>query len=874
MASRGVLEAHYQQAPRRQDDLMPHAHSRSASVLSSVHGRNEDDLSSIMMRGATDLRNAKFDLEEQRREIARLQSQVDSTRKERDELSQKLRALKDTARQSLQTSSKSLEGLRSTLSELKTQSEGSFAFIDDARSSLVDVQALRESISSSMKDIESHLEGGEEWSKKREAKGIMNALELECSKSQQVADLLRDRLQSVGGDLIEAKSRVADLETVQADDRAALSRANILLARNTEEVTSLASCVKKQQGELYETLSVAAESEAKAQVAIQRIQELQELLSAKEDELRALGDVHSDLARLREVIEGKDACITKLENKQIEMSGLRATNNELRMRIAELATLGSSKVCTIADHSDRIQRLEEELREKTNETTSLVENLSGSKARELSSAADIQRMHDERGVLTEKINELEATVGRARQELETRSARLQEAELRFQALEDRFEDQSVTLRITREAVADSQERLLAAEVSYAKQLAESTAKLEQEIAILREQKLGLQATIDVMDSALKSHEKTAQALQEEHAERLKEQGAAHADLLAQERKHAQRLTDDLMDSRARIGSSEVKNRELEEELSDLRRQLKDAQLPSPETETELRTLRSRIATLEAAEMRNTVRAKTIESRYRNGDLNDEEKGFINSLIHTSQAIHEQEMVANRNELRRRDNALKEMRAKVHLLENTLARHLNPPKSKPAQRTVGDRSMIDPTAWMSSGQSSSPFHAPDRDAQTNVDVPVPAKVTPTHARIEPVPLIEQAKSAHPTPGFNQGQLEHTQVRQSPAAGPVVSSQTKKPNFSRLATDCSDEILDFDDDHGALRISPTSSLGKRGKSNTPPQPPDVQNAPKPLKRPRTTARKVEQTDASLNAPPKKVKGSEASLNPRHLLCAVYK
>ncbi|KAH9853516.1 hypothetical protein C2E23DRAFT_108880 [Lenzites betulinus] len=714
-----------------------------------------------------------------------------------------------------------------------------------------------------MKDIEPHLEGGEEWSKTREVKGIMSTLELECSKSQQVADLLRDRLQSVGGELIEAKSRIMDLEAAQADDRAALSRANTLLERNTEEVSSLASSLKKQQDDLYDTLSIAADSEAKAQAAIQRTQELQTLLSAKEDELRALGDVHSDIARLQEAIVGKDAYIASLENQQAEIPELRAKVNEMRMRIAELATLNSSKDGTIADHNTRIQYLDEELREKRAESKSLVEELSGSKARELSFAADVRRMNDERGVLTEKVDELEATVGRARQELETRSARLQEASLRYQSLEDRFEDQSVTLRITKEAVGDSQERLLAAEVSHARQLAESTARLERDLAILREQKLGLQATIDVMDTALKRHERAVQAMQEEHADRLKEQAAAHAELLAQGSKHAQQLADDLVESRARISSAEAKTRELEEEMADLRRQLKDAQLPSPETEAELRTLRSRVATLEATEMMNTVRAKTIESRYRTGELNDEEKGFINNLIHTSQAIHEQEMVANRNELRRRDNALKEMRAKVHLLESTLTRHLNPPKPKPPQRTVGDLSMIDPTAWMSSGQSSSPHHAPDRDAQPTVDGPAPPKTTiTTHARDDSATLADQAKNSHPTPVSNRGQPEQTQMRKSPATGAVVQPQTRKPMFSRLATDCSDEILDFDDDHGALRFSPTSSLGKRGKSHSPPQHPDVPAAPKPLKRPRTTARKAEQTDASVNAPPKKVLQPTAS------------
>lgn len=40
-------------------------YSRSASVVSSVIGRNDEDISSIMMRGATDLRNAKYEIGEQ-----------------------------------------------------------------------------------------------------------------------------------------------------------------------------------------------------------------------------------------------------------------------------------------------------------------------------------------------------------------------------------------------------------------------------------------------------------------------------------------------------------------------------------------------------------------------------------------------------------------------------------------------------------------------------------------------------------------------------------------------------------------------------------------------------------------------------------------
>lgn len=51
------------------EDVTPRPHSRSVSVLSSVHARQDDDISSLMMRGATDLRNAKYEIEEQVRDM-------------------------------------------------------------------------------------------------------------------------------------------------------------------------------------------------------------------------------------------------------------------------------------------------------------------------------------------------------------------------------------------------------------------------------------------------------------------------------------------------------------------------------------------------------------------------------------------------------------------------------------------------------------------------------------------------------------------------------------------------------------------------------------------------------------------------------------
>ena len=62
-----------------------------------------------------------------------------------------------------------------------------------------------------------------------------------------------------------------------------------------------------------------------------------------------------------------------------------------------------------------------------------------------------------------------------------------------------------------------------------------------------------------------------------------------------------------------------------------------------------------------------------------------------------------------------------------------------------------------------------------------------------------------------------------------------ARPSKPRFGRLATDCSDEILDFNDEIAtAEKATPVSSFGKRKKSDSPPKPVEEPKAPRPYKR----------------------------------------
>ena len=103
----------------------------------------------------------------------------------------------------------SLETLRAAVDDLKTKSDESFGITRDIRTSLADVQGLRNSVTEAMKrefgsgqetihvladmrgsGIEPYMEPNERWVKSTEMKEIINSLELERSRSMFVSLIL------------------------------------------------------------------------------------------------------------------------------------------------------------------------------------------------------------------------------------------------------------------------------------------------------------------------------------------------------------------------------------------------------------------------------------------------------------------------------------------------------------------------------------------------------------------------------------------------------------------------------------------------------------------------------------------------------------
>ncbi|PSS05388.1 hypothetical protein PHLCEN_2v3877 [Hermanssonia centrifuga] len=140
---------------------------------------------------------------------------------EKDEITQRLRAVKEAAKHGLESSSRSLDGVRSSLDNLKAQSEDAFAFAALAKFSLADVEELRTTVTETMKGLQ-----------------VSNLAQ--CLKDQQAE--LNDALAN-GADfeakLIASEERISQIREILSGKEAELEALTDVNKENTHLQTTL-----------------------------------------------------------------------------------------------------------------------------------------------------------------------------------------------------------------------------------------------------------------------------------------------------------------------------------------------------------------------------------------------------------------------------------------------------------------------------------------------------------------------------------------------------------------------------------------------------------------------------------------------------------
>ncbi|KAI0796712.1 hypothetical protein C8Q75DRAFT_862536 [Abortiporus biennis] len=841
-ASRQPIARHPQLHP-----LPPALHSRSVSVASSVLDRNDDDLSSIMMRGATDLRNAKVTVEDQRREIIMLQSQIETLKSEKDDAIKRISSVKDVARKTLDSSSKSLEDMRIILNSLKSQSVESFEVAARSKSILPELAEMRVTIGDTMKNAESLFNDDGQFYQTSEVKAVVDELRTECMNSQQVTDLLRDKLQNIGSELIDAKARVSELELAQSVDKETLRICSSNLTQAVQSVTELSVQCNKQRNEINDNLVAYVDLRSQLNISDDKVKHLQTALKTKETQMVSLQNADQENMKLKTLLEERDKQLVSMDalKKQLQttMNDLHGQSN----KINSLEVALQFKDEKIAIFSTQLEQKEESLSAYVREVSDLRENLA-TKSEEYSSLkSEYSHVSEEKTKLEARLENLEQYLEDKKNEVESGIQKLHQANVEFKVLEERFEDQSVTLRITKEANGDLQDRLIESEARFARDLAIATAKLNSDNALFKEKEVYYTTQMNTAEVTISELRQEIASLKDKHDTELESRDNGYLDKLQREVERVNHVQEQLSAVKLDLASSERRLQESNARIEDLETKLRQAQDDQKPHRQELNEMKDVLKGLKKKNEDLMDRAMCIEKRYKAGDLNEQEKVFINDLIQTSQSIHEQELVAKGNELRRRDNTIIELRSRINLLESSLSKHLKTQAQAKAQ--ADNRSLIDPATWASSERSSSPsvrLNARNKGKEIRLEVPehdqdqehlldglsgstfrpnIGQHLLPNETRTTPIGTSKLVPPKTPAPGSNL---------KGPLCLPPKTTTAARPTFASLARGCSDDIEDFEG-NVSNQVTPVQAT----KRNRPLEAP-VTPAPKTVKRLRTGTR----------------------------------
>ncbi|KAJ7045960.1 hypothetical protein C8F04DRAFT_1388497 [Mycena alexandri] len=440
-------------------------------------------------------------------------------------------------------------------------------------------------------------------------------------------------------------------------------------------------------------------------------------------------------------------------------------------------------------------------------------------------------------VLQEKSSELAAQLTKVTTEASAREEELRRVNTKITVLQERFDSQALTLKLAKEQSGDLQERLLLSESSHATKLESAIGKLNVELAVLREQKTGLQASLNQAKEEAVAQQAGFLNASVDYESKLVKQEETHTKLIqAEERRavsaerdfaEAKRLVDDLMQQ---VEAGRV-------ELEDVKSKSREAaSRVSMGVEGEVVVLRARLEELEGENSRLQHRARILNQRYKDNDLSDSEKSFVNSLMQLSQSIHEQDIVAKENELRRarlppfRENMITSLQTRIDTLESTLARLL---KERGTQGGPSSKSMVDLSLWMSSSPRSAEKKA-TADAQQGA-------AASTSARAQPLPSPTVFVPDTPP-------VKKSSKGTKPAA--VKSSPARHAHKSLAAIDAEDDPLTESEDDTPRSVT----LGKRSRT---PTSGTIDGHSRPARRLRATAsRKIDPESRKVEESSKKV------------------
>ncbi|KIK95068.1 hypothetical protein PAXRUDRAFT_25655 [Paxillus rubicundulus Ve08.2h10] len=609
----------------------------AVDIFNALGGPESDDLFGPV---SAKFRQLQKETTQQREYIANLESQLAAKNEEHTRLSRMLiqtesahKQVTDRHAEALDRAMKNYSALKSEFDEFKLRSQSSSFIISEAKATMESLVALRDSTQLGLRDLESMFDDNGRLILSSETREVVHELRSELLKTQQVADLLRDKLHVMGTDLAEARARISELEGLTVGDRNSVESATLKLRQ------SVTRYLQEQKHESVQAVTNVYEMEqqlAHTQAGITSLQEVREENNTKLRALRHTIEFQEEHMKGLEARSQKaDEELIRALNRGHELQGRLDSTKELEQNLMQQA----SRLLSERDETkEKLESTERQLIEVQNHEKSL--------------STEIAKALIERNVLADKLKVLNDM----KRDIDLYREKYGESRISLKVLQERFDDQCVTLAATKESVGDLQEVLV---------------ESKRDICHLEEQKGILQAKLDQTDRGIEAKAESLMALQMELSRR---EGASQT-LLGAERQRTNEALAQILEMKTRMESLLTEITQKDHRIQEMDKCLAAAEAPSTEREREVKALKGRISELEETEKRLLRRAVTITNRYEGNDLNDDEKELVALLMQKARAIHDREMVEKTNDIKRRDNIIKQHEARITQLEDGLARRI-------------------------------------------------------------------------------------------------------------------------------------------------------------------------------------------------------
>ncbi|KIM39487.1 hypothetical protein M413DRAFT_29217 [Hebeloma cylindrosporum] len=645
--------------------------------------------------------------------------------------------------------------LHESFKELKKSHDSSQSHLAEV---MKEAAENRKSAANALTALEPMLDDNNTLARAAETKVALRELQDDLAASQQVTDILRNKLHHQASQLADSFHRVRELEE---EKRGSLRE--LLLAREEEKrhfellitverkVAELSERLVSREREAIDALASAAILEADLKAVLKEnianktnsdafLAELEILQTLKEENV-------SKLLALQDIINIRDKEIVSLK---ADVKSLNESKSELRALLAESKKSLADKEVELRakDPNDefvhKIQVLEaenESLRSCLQKYLLLSEE-KDRLAQEVSRNLELElsvKMQEIAGLSSTK-KSLENNLNRSIPKALHDSLVSENLELK-----ERLKIQSVALFQSKEECSVLKERI--SESHHSRQgLATEITELNRDLCLSKEDCLKLKERTSaareqqtILQSALNKQQLASDLLAKSQEARVSTAESAAAVVRTQ----LEDATRDLVDMKTKIANLKADLKEAKEALSSAEN------ATSQEMNEEAMRLNVVIGDLEGTVAELSKHAGDILRRYKLGQLSDPERELAGYIMAQAQSIHEDEVVTKNNELRRREHAIEALNAKVVELQVIVARLLKEKGGNPGSVNtaaaaphvdeppiVASTSCAAPTLTLSSHSVSnlsvcvehlestaSRFHDIDGDEDSEDDIPL-------------------------------------------------------------------------------------------------------------------------------------------------------